>query len=119
MKKKNHGIKKLQQEIYEFVKQRRYVSFAEIQNKYGKGKFSIVLPKKNIFLWVQLPKEVVDAILNLIEEKKLFLHPSCLLVYFCDGKVLTLPIAKRIPKNGYKNPHWLPTVLDIIPYKKK
>jgi hypothetical protein len=38
-------------------------------------------------------------------------EPVPLLVYAYDGAVLRMPVAKRVPLGGYKEPHWLPVAL--------
>jgi hypothetical protein len=109
-----HSIE-LKEEIYNFVKTRRFVSFAEIVLQFGEGDETIELKDYNIVLWANLRSDVAEAILELLRERKLFLIPTHVLVYIIDGRVLSLPVAKRLRK--YKKLHWLPVVLDIEPPK--
>ena len=111
-------MNKLKERILEFVKERRHVSFVEIQDKFGRGDTAIEI-EGNVILWANLKEEVVSAIIELLNERKLYANPTSVLVYAVDGRILKLPIAKRIPKDGYKEPHWLPVVLDIEPPKRR
>jgi len=103
----------LKNQILNFVKKRRYVSFVEIEREFGKGEEMLYDPDTNIVYWGNLKPEVCDAIIELINEGKLYIRPCTVFVYLVDGKVLGLPIARRIRK--YKRLHWLPVVLDIEP----
>ena len=103
----------LKKQILEFVKRRRYVSFAEIEWKFGRGDMMLYDPEMNIILWGGLKPEVCEAIIELLREEKLYVKPCTPFVYYADGKVLGLPIARRLKR--YKRPHWLPVVLDIKP----
>jgi hypothetical protein len=37
------------------------------------------------------------------------------MVYFIDGGALDLPLVQRPPSNGYRDPHWLPVVINDGP----
>jgi len=103
--------------IYEFIKENRGVSFAEIEGKFGSGNATIELKDKNIIIWSGLKDDVADDIIELINEEKIYAHPTSSVIYILDGKALRLPIAKDPPKEGYKELHRLPVVLDIEPPK--
>ncbi|NYF57875.1 hypothetical protein [Micromonospora purpureochromogenes] len=69
----------------------------------------------NILYWVGVSSEVVDAVTELLRAKLVHLHPTEPLVYHIDGQVPMFPIAQRPPSAGYKEPHWLPAVLNAGP----
>jgi hypothetical protein len=68
----------------------------------------------NVILWMGVSEDLADLILELVNEGVLFLWPAHPVTYLIDGKGLTLPIAQRPPKEGYKKPRWLPTCLRVI-----
>jgi len=97
----------LKEEILEFCK-RGAVSFAEIENRFGKGTEGYGC-QENSWYWFHLTKETVCAIHELFKEKKIIFYPSDPLVYLVDGIIPTYPIAKTGRK--YKKDHWLPVVI--------
>ena len=70
-----------------------------------------ILP--NVILWVGMSQAFSDAVLQLQREKRIWPWPTGFLTYLIDGGTLQLPIAKRLPKNGYKQEHWLPVCFRI------
>jgi hypothetical protein len=115
-------MKPLANEIIKFVSGSGSVSFAELERIEGFGggelAWSIETEKvENVFLWINLTQEAVDAMKELHEAKFLEMKPTTFFVYACDGRMLTLPLAKagRI----YKKPHWLPVVFNATAAGKK
>ena len=110
----------IKERIVDFVKNERPgTSFAEIEDGFPElfgGQYVLEI-RKNIILWVNFNEEGIKVIEELFKEKKIFAHPSQLLVYVIDGRALKLPIAKRTI--DYKEPHWLPVVLWAHPIEKK
>lgn len=103
--------------IVEYVTHRRHVTFVEIQNEFGSvctmdGNYCFELPELNIVTWAGMSKEFVDAIIEIKTHDRLYMNPTMWLVYMMDGGSLSYPIAKRIPKGGYKSLHWLPVCWD-------
>lgn len=100
----------MKQAIYEMVRQRDWVSCVELCEIDGvKGDTGVEIADKNILCLWGLSDEAIEAIRQLCIEEKICLRPGTLLSYLVDGACLTLPIAKRIPKNGYKTRRWMPT----------
>ena len=62
----------------------------------------------NLIVWTGISEEFAALACNIIQDERLFLHPTEPNIYFIDGQVLTLPIARRWPKDGYRRPRWLP-----------
>jgi len=100
-------ITELEQKIIDFAKKYHGVSCAEISNKFGKGNTSLTM-KQHIITAFGLSEEVGKALDSLIKKRELVEIPCNILIYLIDGQVLTIPIAKNIPNNGYKKDHWLP-----------
>lgn len=100
--------------ILDLVTHRDFVSFAEIQRHLGefslKGHIALEI-HPNVVLWTGMSEQFFDALELLRCSRLIHLEPAPLLVYLIGGAVLTLPSAKRIPKGGYKDLHWLPVVL--------
>lgn len=64
----------------------------------------------NLFLWSGMSDEFYDIMAAVLRDEHIELRPTVLLTYLIDGGLLQLPIAKRPPKNGYREPHWAPVV---------
>ncbi len=97
--------------IMDYIGRNGDASFANLMNLFGKeaeGDLALeIMP--NVFLWGNMSRIFIDALAavkHLLEVKV-----STVLVYFADGHSLNLPIATRIPKGGFKTPHWVPVVL--------
>lgn len=91
------------------------ISFVEIEMEFGndaKGEYGYNLDGKNIVLWDSLSKELLEAIKFCTTKDIIEMKPCMPVIYSIDGKVLDLPLAKRIPKNGYKKTRWLPVVFN-------
>jgi hypothetical protein len=66
---------------------------------------------RNIVYWAYLSLEFTEAITQLEREEVIEYVPTLPLVYMVDGRVLSLPIAKRV--RAYKKPHWLPVCVRL------
>jgi hypothetical protein len=53
----------------------------------------------------------IHAMIELLHENTVEVWPCSPLIYLVDGMFYKLPIASRIPKRGYKEPHWLPVTV--------
>lgn len=71
----------------------------------------------NIILWHALSNVGVQAISGLFRDRQIVSEPCPLFIYIVDGRWPSLPIAKRRPKKGFKNPHWLPLALALPSHK--
>jgi hypothetical protein len=86
-------------------------TFPEIMRSIGeeaRGNHAIE-SRPNTFLWAGISKNLFDSF-ALIKDK-LDVHRCSFMVSALDGSILNFPIAKSIPKDGYKEPHWLPVIL--------
>lgn len=113
------GVENIKTSVMEFVKRSRGgVTFAELQKagiKNWCGDQSIFLAEHekcaNVLLWGKVSSDAVEAIGQLLAERKLQLAPTNVLTYMCDGEVLNLPLAKSARR--YKSPRWCPVVLNL------
>lgn len=69
----------------------------------------------NGYVWAGINRTVVDALNELFTARLVHYYPTTPLVYMVDGAMLRLPIAKRPPSGGYKEPHWIPVVINAGP----
>lgn len=104
------------EEIIEIMREMKSgVSFVDLENRLGakaKGDYQYeILP--NVVLWSGMSIEFASALRDERIRDALEIAPTPLLVYLADGKVLNLPIAKRPPRNGYREPHWAPVTLRL------
>ena len=113
----------LDEQIFVVVKKLRGgVSFVEIKREIpefrGDKNFEV---EPNLVVWSGVSAEGVDALVRLINSKKVCLVSGSYLSYLADGVILRLPIAKRW--QPYKEPHWLPMFLwlpkEVAKRKKK
>lgn len=98
-----------------YIRTTDYVSFAELERWLTDrgvdvaGDYAIE-PLHNVIIWGGVSKQFCDIFFRL--RPHLHLEPcSSLLVYMIDGKLMRFPVARRPPRNGYKDPHWLPVTL--------
>lgn len=104
--------------IEAYIRQYDHVTFVELLSRLEpfadvRGDFGLEL-RDNVVLWAGMSESFTDAIEQLRAEKRVWPTPTVWLTYMIDGGSLSLPIAKRIPKGGYKKPHWLPVCLRVI-----
>jgi len=68
----------------------------------------------NLLLWNKVSQDASDAIKELLEENLIITKVVNPIIYAVDGKVLSLPLAKRISNKKSKNLKWLPVVFDKV-----
>lgn len=97
----------MKQIILSYIKHRENVSYAELSRDIEgfTGDYEDQL-KQNLVLWSGVSLDASIALAELIKERQIFLSPASPLVYFIDGCVPGLPVAKRVQE--YKKRHWLP-----------
>jgi hypothetical protein len=101
-------------EVREYIKARNNVSWAELMRLKGfKGDIEIRHIATNIVEWSGLSEAAANLMDKLMKEGFCHRYPTSTLVYLTDGIMLRLPLAHRPPKNGYKEPHWLPVVFRL------
>ena len=111
-------------EIFETVRVRRHVSFVELErmipgfNGEDPHRCFCFSEHPSLVIWLNLSDEALAALEELRKAKKVFLNPCSYLVYLVDGKTLSLPIPKRMPKKDTKKDYWVPCVLDTEPSKE-
>jgi len=119
----SRDYKRLAQDIYEYVRDMGGgTTFAELLNcgiLRGDGDYLFRIgPNRTLLLWTNLHAFEIDAFRYAVVEKMIEPHPTTPMVYMFDGQMLDLPVAKRPPKVGYKETHWLPTVYNLHPTRK-
>lgn len=105
--------------IEAYVRQYDHVTFVELLRRLEpfaevRGTMALEIAP-NVLLWVGMSEAFIDAIHQLQREKRIWPHPTVWLTYLFDGGGLRAPIAKRIPKAGYKKEHWLPVCFRVQP----
>jgi len=96
--------------IEAYVRAFDYVTFAELVRYLEtsadvRSDLAIISPQDpNIILWMGLSQAFVDALAELLKQGRVRYAPASLLTYMIDGAFPALPIAKRPPKRGYKDP---------------
>ena len=74
---------------------------------------------ETLVVWTGLSKDGAEAVLSLVQTGEIHMTPTSMLVYAIDGRLLNLPIAKRV--QSYKRLHWLPVVFNpgpVAPVKR-
>lgn len=104
----------LADEIVALVNSRNHVSFAEIIERMGDrydlaGEEALeVTACPNLLFWGGMSGLFVDAVQLVLASERAHLEPCPVLVYLVDGLALRLPLARRLPKGGFKAPRWAP-----------
>ena len=98
-----------------YVETYRHVSFVELQQRLApymetSGDVELVMGGANLVMWAGMSQGFVDAVLQAERNGRIQWEPASVLVYLIDGAVPSMPVAKRVPKGGYKAPRWLPVV---------
>jgi hypothetical protein len=103
-----------------WITRSRGVSFVELEHWLAERGMTVqgdlqLEPLDNVILWAGVSQEFCDFLDALRATGRLDMRSmgamEAFLVYSADGKLLRLPFAKRIPKKGYKEPHWAPVYL--------
>jgi len=103
----------MKKEILKKVSDWKSVTFLELQHIDGfRGNSSMQInPEYNHILWDGISSVAINALQELISEKKIKMQPTSNLTYLIDGGRLNLPIVKQAGKK-YKKPHWFPIVFN-------
>lgn len=87
------------------------VSFADLSKIDGfNGDLWYGFPEKNVYYWFSCSDKAIDALNELIYERKVALRPTVSLVYLADRLIPKFPTAKTF--RNYVGTRWLPVVLD-------
>lgn len=103
--------------IEAYVRAFDYVTFAELKSHLGThfelaGDVAMVnTTDPNIVIWGGMSVGFYDAVTGLLREGRMRMESASVLTYLIDGAASRLPVVKRPPKRGYKDPHWLPVCL--------
>lgn len=105
----------MKQRILDLVRERRHVSFAELERHLGAdmaGDGCATLGgNDSVVLWSGVNDAFAGAVSGLLRAGAVRLVPTSSLTYAVDGKLLALPVVKGA--YHYRRPHWLPAVLDL------
>lgn len=110
---------KLPDAVCAYVKQKDYVSFVQIERLLTpylpiKGNHALCFSDhENIVLWAGMSQEWVTLMRQLLAEHRVYPYPSVPMVYWVDGGVPVLPLARTV--RHYKDVHWFPVTLRVIP----
>lgn len=126
--KKALNEKRFDDAVFELVRSREHVSFAEIQHMLEghmevAGNVALVRSEyPNIIFWIG-SAEFVDLIRRLTGTERIYRHPSSLSVYAIDGHILQLPVRpvrKSVRALKSKKNYWDPIVFcTYSPHGKK
>lgn len=110
---------RLHDAVVAYVRHQDWVSYPELTGRLSgymetEGDFTSEL-RLNLVLWAGMSKAFVDLINDLLQQKRLFIHPSSLMTYLVDGGILRLPLAKS--PRPYKKPHWVPVCFRVVPFE--
>lgn len=62
----------------------------------------------NLFIWAGMSQDFADVLKAVMQDRRVKATQTSPLVYLCDGKALTFPLARKPPRQGYREPHWVP-----------
>ena len=106
----------MKEEIYNFIKKKKGgVSFIELEEQvegFKGDKYLVSGEYKNLIVWQNVSQQAIDSIGELLAEERITAQSTTPLVYLIDGgRYLNFPIAKK--SQDYKNPRWMPCVLNL------
>jgi hypothetical protein len=101
--------------IYDFIKKYTGTTCIELSRTFGEGDYWLTVGNNVIYAY-GLSDELSEALHNMIERAEIVSLPCHFMMYIIDGGAMKLPLAKNIPKNGYKEPHWLPSAFYTYDY---
>lgn len=111
----------MQEQIINYVRQRKDVSFAELCRDIPgfKGELTLTASQcENVILWAGMSAEAISTMAELEREEKIHFKSTPVLTYMIDGATLKLPVAKAL--KNYKSPRWLPVIVTTnSPPKRK
>ena len=104
----------LKEQVLAYVAGHPGTSFAELTRELEDTGDYLLDLGHNIVIWEGISYELVSAITSLRQEKRIKLEPCAPLIYLIDGTLLRHPvITGKPPAQGYKNPRWLPVVINL------
>jgi hypothetical protein len=114
-------VSELAQACLDKIRRDRYVSFVELarlleeRGVNAAGEVSMQnAARPNLVLWAGMSEEFYACVDELLSSKLVELVPASPLSYLVDGGMLDLPLARRVPKAGYKEPHWACAVFNPV-----
>lgn len=100
--------------LVDFVTHNGHTTFIELAEFLAsrqvptKGECALKSSGTNVFIWLGMSTEFFDLALRLQKDDRVSIVPAHPLTYLHDGGYINLPLVRRAPANGYKDPHWLP-----------
>jgi len=94
------NLDRIKVDIVKIIKQVENVTFVEIEKYFEKigfdyqGDILICKEHENIIVWDGWNAQAIGIIHELIDSKLISMKPTDDLLYFIDGKILTLPVYK-------------------------
>ena len=107
-------IQELKDTILEVVRTEGDATFSRLEqlDGFSGGDRIIGDEAKNVIVWDRMTDDAVTALMELQEEGSIQSRRTDFFTYVFDGGGMpSLPIAKKPPANGYKEPHWQPILL--------
>ena len=104
------NLDKIKLDLVKLIKHKKGVSFVEIEIYFDEVGFNYNgdIGNENIVVWNAWNEQACNLIHDLLASKVITLQPTDVLIYYIDGKVLTLPVYKS--KRSYAQ--WLPVELN-------
>lgn len=109
----------MKEKLYEFIKTNRRAVFTEIEHFFQDSGYAyegnvafFAREGSNILLWNGWSQEACNLLVELTEEGEICWSPASPIECYLMTSLLQLPLAVQIQHN-YKEPHWLPAVIDI------
>ena len=102
--------------VRQYVEATDWVTFADLHKRFARDArepTQIELPGRRV-VWSGMPRAMIDAILELLDEGRIAAVPGHKSAYVKDGRVLKLPVERTVPPEGHAEPHWYPVLLRPI-----
>ncbi len=114
----------LVQEAIDYIRRDRAASFVNLEELFEKhghaargGTLTLHFPgHPNLCLWFGATEEFAAFIGALIESRSVTVRPCNPLVYWIDGRIWRVPVAKSLRQ--FKSPRWLPVTWDAAEWQE-
>jgi len=111
------SIKKI---IIEECTKNHDLSFAALEHRTGQARTDgdsawtySMGSRPNHILWQSRNQGIIEAVVELVRDKKIKMTSCGYMIYLIDGMMLNYPLVKRLQKTDYKKPHWLPVYMEL------
>lgn len=109
--------------VIDMIRQREGVTFVEIEKLLSpymevNGDYALYSNSyPTLIFWMGISEQYFEVMKQVMSSGKVEGLPTHYLTYYADGKVPTMPLARKVMQ--YKDPHWVPIAFNSVKAKEK